>query len=42
MIIASIGGGSTLPLFKEILRISNNMKHAGNIGVLCLGDRNIA
>jgi hypothetical protein len=42
MIIASIGGGSVLPLFKDILRISNNMKQAENIQVLSLGDCNIA
>jgi hypothetical protein len=42
MIIAGSGGGSALPLFKNILCISNNMKHAENIRVLSLGDCNIA
>jgi hypothetical protein len=42
MIIADIGGGSALPLFKDILRISNNMKQAANIRALSLGDCNMA
>jgi hypothetical protein len=42
MIIASIGGGSALPLFKNILRIISNMKQAENILALSLGDCNIA
>jgi hypothetical protein len=42
MIIAGIGRGSALPLSKDILRISNNMKHAENIRGLSLGDCNIA
>jgi hypothetical protein len=42
MIIAGIGGRSVLPLFKDILHISNNMKQAENIWVLSLGDCNIA
>jgi hypothetical protein len=42
MIIASVGEGSALPLFKDILRIINNMKQAENILVLSLGDCNIA
>jgi hypothetical protein len=42
MIIAGIGGGSDLPLLKDILCISNNMKQAENIRVLSLGDGNIA
>jgi hypothetical protein len=37
-----IGRGSALPLFKKVLRISNNMKQAENIRVLSLGDYNIA
>jgi hypothetical protein len=42
MIITGIGGGSALPWFKDILRISNNTKQAENIRVLSLGDCNIA
>jgi hypothetical protein len=42
MIIAGIGGGYALPLFKDILRIGNNMKQAENTRVLFLGDCNIA
>jgi hypothetical protein len=42
MIIAGIGGGSALPLFKDILGMNNNMKQAENILVLFLGDCNIA
>jgi hypothetical protein len=42
MIIAGIGRGSAPPLFRDILRISNNMKKAENIRVLSLGDCNIA
>jgi hypothetical protein len=41
MIIAGIGGVSALPLFKGILPISNNVKHAENIRVLSLCDYNI-
>jgi hypothetical protein len=33
MVIAGIGGGSALPLFKDILYISNNMKQAENIRI---------
>jgi hypothetical protein len=33
MIIAGIGRGSALPLFKDIFRISDNMKQAENIRV---------
>jgi hypothetical protein len=32
MVIAGIGGGSFLPLFKDILRISNHMKQVENSG----------
>jgi hypothetical protein len=39
--IAGIGGGSALPLFKDILHIGNNMEQAENIRVLSLGDGNI-
>jgi hypothetical protein len=42
MIITGIGGGSALPLFKEILRINNNMKQVENTRVLSLGDCDIA
>jgi hypothetical protein len=42
IIIAGIGGGSAMPLFKDILRISNNMKQTENIRVLSLGHCNIA
>jgi hypothetical protein len=42
MIIAGIEGGPALPLFKDILRISNNMKQAENSRVLFLGGCNIA
>jgi hypothetical protein len=42
MIIAGIGGGSALPLFKDILRISNYLKQAENIWVLFLSGCNIA
>jgi hypothetical protein len=41
MIIAGIGGGSALPLFKNILPPINNMKQAENIQVLSLSDYNI-
>jgi hypothetical protein len=37
MTIAGTGGGSALPLFKDVLRISNGMKQAKNIRVLSLG-----
>jgi hypothetical protein len=33
MTIVGIDGGPALPLFKDILRISNNMKQAENIRV---------
>jgi hypothetical protein len=33
MIVAGIVGGFALPLFKDILRISNSMKQAENIRV---------
>jgi hypothetical protein len=42
MTIAGIGGRSALPLFKDILRLSNNMKQAENIRVLSFGDCTIA
>jgi ABC-type enterobactin transport system permease subunit len=42
MIIAGVGGGSVLSLFKDLLCVSNNMKQAENIRVLSLGDCNIA
>jgi hypothetical protein len=42
MIIEGIGRGSALPLFKNILRVSNDMKQVENLRVLSLGDCNIA
>jgi hypothetical protein len=33
-----IGAGSGLPLFKDILHVSNNMEQAENIKVLSMGD----
>jgi hypothetical protein len=41
MTIAGIVGGSALPLFKDILHISDNMKQAENIRVLSSGDCHI-
>jgi hypothetical protein len=42
MIVAGTGEGSALPLFKDILWISNNIKQAENTRVLFLGDCTIA
>jgi hypothetical protein len=42
MVIEGTGRGSTLPLFKDILRISNDMKQVENFPVLSLGDCNVA